>query len=201
MLGLISKRLPATLLLSGTALFLAVTFGVCGGFFAALRPGKIVDRLLSSIAICLYATPSFLLGLAFIIVFSVKLHWFPVGGLVDTIPPGTALGALLGLFSHLSLPAITLSLFFASVYFRVTRTAMLEVRGLDFVRTARAAGLPPLRVARRYILRNALLPVVTIIGLQAGTLLGGAVSLKSHLPGQASVVWRSKQCFSATIIF
>lgn len=174
-LGLIGQRLPATLLLSGTALFIAVAVGVGGGFFAALRPGSILDRLLSAIAVILYATPSFLLGLALIIVFSVKLRWFPAGGLVDTIPPTTTSGVLTSVFAHLLLPAVTLALFFASIYFRVTRTAMLEVRGLDYVRTARAAGLSPLRVARRYILRNALLPVVTVIGLQAGTLLGGSV--------------------------
>ncbi|WP_409901635.1 ABC transporter permease, partial [Bradyrhizobium sp.] len=174
-LALIGQRVTATLLLTGAALAMAVVLGVCGGFLSSLRPGGGLDRLLSAVAVIIYATPSFLLGLALIILFSVKLRWLPAGGLFDAIPPTTWSGALASLLAHLLLPAVTLALFFASIYLRVTRTAMLEVRGLDYVRTARAAGLPPLRVARRYVLRNALLPVVTIIGLQAGTLLGGAI--------------------------
>jgi peptide/nickel transport system permease protein len=172
---LIFDRIPATLLLTGSALLLAIGVGLAGGFLAALRPGSWIDRTISLIALLVYATPGFLLGLALIIVFGVKLQWLPVGGMSSGEASGGGLGALGGLLSHLVLPVLTLGLFFASIYVRITRAAMLEVRSHDYVRTARAKGVAPLRIARRHVLRNALLPVVTLIGLQAGALLGGAV--------------------------
>lgn len=173
--ALIVERLPATLLLTGTALAIAVLAGVGGAFVATLRPGGWLDRLLSTLALLLYATPGFLLGLGLIIAFGVKLQWLPIGGMRELTPAAGALNTARDVALHVLLPALTLGLFFAAMKFRVARAAMLQVRGQDFIRTARAKGLSPLRIAWRHVLRNAMLPIITMIGMQAATLLGGAV--------------------------
>jgi peptide/nickel transport system permease protein len=172
---LIVSRIPATLLLTGSALLLAIVVGILGGFVASLRPRGWLDRLISFLALILYATPNFLLGLALVILFSVKLRWLPAGGITDPVSTTRGLAHIFEFFSHLLLPASTLGLFFASIYVRLTRTAMLEVRNLEYVRAARARGLSQMQTSRRHVLRNALLPVVSVIGLQAGALLGGSI--------------------------
>ena len=114
-----------------------------------------------------------------IVLFSVKLGWLPSGG-TETIGAGyTGLEALVDRLRHLALPAMSLALFFVAIYARVTRAAMLEVAGLDYVRTARAKGLGPVRIALRHVLRNALLPVTTLAGIHAGGVLGGAVVVET----------------------
>jgi peptide/nickel transport system permease protein len=115
-----------------------------------------------------------------IVLFSVNLHWLPASGMLTI--GGPELGSWAGfldLLAHLVLPAATLSLFYLSIYVRITRAAMLEVYSLDFVRTARAKGLSEFRVAIAHVLRNALLPVVTITGLQLGSLLGGSIVVET----------------------
>jgi peptide/nickel transport system permease protein len=176
---LIGARLPATALLAGSALATALLFGVAAGFAAAYRPGGWIDRTVGAFSAAACATPSFLVGLALVILFSVELQWLPAGGMADVAPPASILDAALDLLAHLTLPATTLGVFFAAIYARVTRTAMLEARANDYVRTAEAKGLAPLRIAYRHVLRNALLPIVTVVGLQAGSLLGGAVLVET----------------------
>jgi peptide/nickel transport system permease protein len=119
--------------------------------------------------------PLFWVALMAILLFSVKLEWLPSFG-YETVGGGyTGIARALDIGRHLILPAMTLGLFFTAVYARMTRASMLEVRGIDFVKTAHAKGLHPRIVERRHVLRNALLPVVTLAGLQAGQLVGGAV--------------------------
>ena len=174
-LTLILDRLPATLILTGTAFIISLVLGVLLGTLAARRAGRWSDSLITTIALIFYATPLFWVALMSQIVFSLKLGWLPNVG-YETIGAGyTGLSRVADVAQHLALPAVTLGLFFTALYARMMRASMLEVTGADFVKTARAKGLPSSIVTRRHIARNAILPVVTLAGLQAGQLVGGAV--------------------------
>jgi peptide/nickel transport system permease protein len=160
-LALIADRLPATLQLAGASMAIAICVGVPVGVAAATRRNSIWDNLLMLGGLLGQSIPVFWLGLLMIMVFAVGLGWFPVAG---TGGP-----------QYLVLPALTLGLFSTAYIARMTRSSMLEVLGRDYVRTARAKGLAGKRVIVGHALRNALIPLVTVIGLQFGALLGGAV--------------------------
>lgn len=178
-LAVILDRLPNTLLLMSAALALAAGLGVALGIVAGSRPGSWRDRLLSALALLLYATPSFWLGLMLMILFAVKLAWLPLGG-IETIASGKAgLDRVLDIARHLVLPTLSLGLVYLALYMRLMRAGMVEAWRSDFVRTARAKGLSRRRLVLRHVARNALLPVVTMLGLQAGSLLGGSVVIES----------------------
>ncbi|WP_417694638.1 ABC transporter permease [Roseibium sp.] len=172
---LIGARLPATLLLTGTAFVISIVFGTLAGVMASARVGKWSDTLISTTALLFYATPLYWVALMAVLLFSVQFNWLPgfgyetVGGNYD------GFARVLDIAKHLVLPATTLGLFFMAVYMRMTRASMLEVSTLDFVKTARAKGLKKSVIQRRHIFRNAMLPVLTLAGLQAGQLVGGAV--------------------------
>lgn len=178
-LELIAERLPATLLLSVTAFVISLGLGILAGAVASARQGRWSDTLISLVALVFYATPLFWLALMAVLLFSVQLGWLPGFG-YETVGAGyTGLARALDILRHLVLPALTLGLFFMAVYVRMTRASMLEVNGMDFVKTARAKGLRPGVIQRRHVLRNAILPVVTLAGLQAGQLVGGAVLIET----------------------
>ncbi|MCA0919269.1 ABC transporter permease [Pseudooceanicola nanhaiensis] len=178
-LDLILQRLPATLLLSLSAFVISLGLGVLAGTIAASRQGKPADTLISTIALLFYATPLFWFALMAVLLFSVKLDWLPGYGF-ETIRSGyTGMERVLDIAAHLVMPAFTLGLFLMAVYVRMTRASMLEVNKHDYVRTARAKGLRPALIQRRHVLRNAILPVVTLAGLQAGQLVGGAVLIET----------------------
>lgn len=160
-LSLFVERLPATLELTAAALFLALALGLPIGVAAALRPQSIFDGLVRGLALVGQAIPGFYLGLVAIIVFGAQLRVLPTGGR--------------GSLAHLLLPAATLAAYQVAIIARFARGAMLEALSEDFIRTARAKGLQRLRVIVNHALRNALIPVVTIVALQVGTLLSGAV--------------------------
>jgi peptide/nickel transport system permease protein len=173
--SLIGDRLPATLLLTGTAFVISLALGTLFGALAAARVGRISDSLITTGALLFYATPLFWVALMSQIVFSLKLGLVPNVG-YETIGAGyTGLARVLDIGHHLILPAVTLGLFFTALYARMMRASMLEVAGADFVRTARAKGVAPGSVTRRHVARNAILPVVTLAGLQAGQIVGGAI--------------------------
>ena len=158
-----------------SALAIALFTGILLGVVMAANVGKWPDRVLSVLALLLYSTPGFWVGLMAIVLFSVKLGWFPTGGSM-TINAGLTGWALVAdRLHHLVLPALTVAGVFIAIFSRLTRAAMLEVSNQDFVRTARAKGLSPFAVTFRHILRNALIPVTTVAGMNFGTLLGGAV--------------------------
>ena len=159
--GLVLERLPATLELAFAALLLAVVVALPLGIVAALYRGRVVDVVAMGFAVVGQATPYFWMGIMLILVVSVELAWLPTSGRGD--------------WRHLILPAVTLGTHFAAAIARLTRTAMLEVLGQQFVTTARAKGLGERRVVLAHALKNAAVPVVTLVGLQFGTLLGGAV--------------------------
>jgi len=172
---MIGDRLPATLLLTGVAFVLSLVLGVTAGVAASARQGRWGDTLISTFALLFYATPLFWVALMATLVFSVWLEWLPGFG-YSTIGAGyTGMAHVLDVAKHLVLPASTLGLFFMAIYMRMTRASMLEVSRLDFVKTARAKGLRPSRVNGLHALRNAMIPVVTVIGLSVGTLLAGAI--------------------------
>ncbi|CAO3450850.1 ABC transporter, permease protein 1 (cluster 5, nickel/peptides/opines) [Azospirillum argentinense] len=176
---LILQRLPATLLLMGTAIGFALVAGCSLGFLAARRAGKLTDTVISIVALLFYATPVFWVGIMLIVVFSVILDWLPVGGMTSVEANLSGLALVGDMALHLVLPAVTLGLFYLAIYARLMRAAMLEVYGQDFVRTARAKGVRPRRIAWRHVLRNALLPIVTTLGVQLGSILGGAVLVET----------------------
>ncbi|WP_353859664.1 ABC transporter permease [Azospirillum formosense] len=176
---LILQRLPATLLLMGTAIGFALVAGCSLGFLAARQAGKLTDTVISIVALLFYATPVFWVGIMLIVVFSVILDWLPVGGMTSVEANLSGLALVGDVALHLVLPAVTLGLFYLAIYARLMRAAMLEVYGQDFVRTARAKGVRPRRIAWRHVLRNALLPIVTTLGVQLGSILGGAVLVET----------------------
>lgn len=180
---------PATVELSLSAIIFAVALGVPAGILAAVKRGSALDQLTMGTALVGYSMPIFWLGLLLIIFFSGVLGWTPVSGRISLtyfFPTGTGFmtidallsgqkGALQSALHHLILPTITLGTIPLAVIARQTRSAMLEVLGEDYVRTARAKGLSPRRVIGLHALRNALIPVVTTIGLQVGVMLAGAI--------------------------
>ena len=177
--GLILERLPATLLLTGTAFLFAIFAGITLGAMAARRVGQIADSVITVLALGFYATPLFWVGLMLVLLLSVWLNWLPSFGL-STIGAGyTGWAAIADVGEHLILPALTLGLFYMAIYARLTRASMLEVSSQDFVRTARAKGVPEGRILRRHVLRNALLPVITFAGIQAGQLIGGSILVET----------------------
>jgi len=189
----IAERLPVTLLLMMTALSFAFFMGLVLGVVAARRVNKWPDTLISTLGLIFYATPSFWFGLMAIVVFSIYLQWLPAGGFEDITLAHSGLSRTLDIAAHLVLPTFTLGLIFLAIYLRIMRASMLEVLNLDFVRTARAKGLDETKVVTRHVLRNALLPMITLIGLQAGTMLGGSVVVESvfSLPGLGRLAYES----------
>ncbi len=180
---------PATVELSLCAILFALCFGIPAGIIAAVRRNSIFDHGVMGVSLTGYSMPIFWWGLLLILLFSVQLGWTPVSGriavlyfvqpvtgflLIDTLLSGEA-GAFSSAISHLILPTIVLGTVPLAVIARMTRSAMLEVLGEDYIRTARAKGLSSFRVIAIHALRNALIPIVTVIGLQVGVLFTGAI--------------------------
>jgi peptide/nickel transport system permease protein len=166
---LVGQRYPYTLLLSVAALLLGLLLGVPAGITSALHRGRWTDQLLGGVSLLGLSVPNFALGPVLILVFSISLGWLPVSGAGagDLLSGSTLL--------HLILPAVTLGLSLAAILTRMVRTSMLEELGQDYIRTARAKGLTENAVVYRHALRNALVPVLTVVGLQFGSLLAGAI--------------------------
>jgi peptide/nickel transport system permease protein len=190
---LIFARLGPTLLLMLTALVLSVGFGIILGAVAARNLNNWKDNLFSLIAVVAYATPAFWAGLVLIIVFSIKLGWFPTSGIEQVAAFNEGWARVLDIAHHLVLPAFTLMLFYLALYTRLMRASVLEQYAMEYVMTARAKGLTEIQVARRHILRNAVLPVLTMAGVQIGGLLGGAVVVETVFgwPGLGLLAYES----------
>jgi peptide/nickel transport system permease protein len=160
-LGLVLERLPATLLLAGTALALTFVVAVPLGVLSAVRRDGVFDHVGTVATVLGQAVPGFWLGLMLIYVFAVQLRWLPTGGI--------------GTLSHLVMPSIVLAAFYSARVARLTRSAVLDVLNEEYILTARAKGLAETRVIGKHTLRNSAIPIVTLAGLEAGQLLGGAV--------------------------
>jgi peptide/nickel transport system permease protein len=160
-MGLVLERLPATFELAGAGLLIALCLAIPAGIVSAVRRNTPIDYLSTVVALLGQAMPTFWLGIMLILIFSVRLNWLPSSGRGD--------------LQHLLLPAITLGLFTTARITRLTRSGMLEVLGQDYIRTARAKGVNEPPVVWKHALKNAAIPIVTIVGIELGTLLGGSV--------------------------
>lgn len=163
--ALVMERIPATLAIALPALLIKVGLGIPAGVQAALHRGSLTDRLVMAAAVAGFTVPSFVLGLVLVLVFAVKLGWLPSGGQDSLLSP--------------ILPVVTLGFGGAAVLARFTRSAMLEVLGQPYIRTAMAKGVPWRRVVRGHALPNAAIPTVTIVGFMVGSLMAGAVVVES----------------------
>lgn len=191
--AVILQRLPNTLLVMASAILLSACLGIALGGLAALRRGEPVDAAITFVALVLNATPGFWLGLLGIILFAVKLRWLPIGGLSTLDADYGPLRATLDVGWHLVLPVSTLALTYFAIYMRLMRGAMIDASSSGWVTAARARGVPERGVALRHIARPALLPVVTMIGLQSGTLLGGSVVIETvfSVPGLGALAFEA----------
>jgi peptide/nickel transport system permease protein len=178
-LDLILQRLPATLLLMVASIVMAMVLGASLGIWAALRARGLADTLVTFTALIFYATPGFLVGIGMMLLFTVQLKWLPMSGMSALYSDSPWWAQALDVGRHLIMPMVSLSLFYVAVYTRLMRASMLEVMHLDYVRTARSKGLMPLRIVWRHMARNAMLPMVTMLGLQVSSLLGGSVVIET----------------------
>jgi peptide/nickel transport system permease protein len=178
------ERLPVTLSLAGLALILAVVFGIAAGILAAIRRGTLADQSIMTLALLGLSVPDFWLGLVLIVVFAVGLGWLPSGGFVPITQSVT------GWLATMAMPAMTLALVQMGFIARMTRSAMLDVLHQDFMRTADAKGLSHRFVILRHGLPNAMMPILTVVGIIAGSLLGGAVVVEQvfSLPGVGRLI-------------
>jgi len=185
---LIASRLPATLLLMAGAIAFEVVIGLALGIVAAARRGRATDRVVMLVSFAAVSAPQFVVGILLLYLFSVRLGWFPLGGY------GTA--------AHLVLPALTLGILGAGWYARMMRGSMIEALSQDYVRTARAKGASERRVVLVHALRNAVLPIVAMVGLDVGLFMGGAVVVESVYgwPGIGQLAWQAVQRVDIPII-
>ena len=185
---IVASRLPATLLLMVAAIACELAIGLVIGVLAAVRPDSRLDGAAMLASFVAVSTPQFVAAMLMLYVFSVRLDWFPVGGY--------------GEWRHLVLPALTLGLLGSGWYSRMMRSSMLEVLTQDYVRTARAKGAPPARVLLVHAVRNALLPVVAMIGIDVGLFMGGAVVVESVFgwPGIGQLAWQAIQQVDIPVI-
>lgn len=177
--SLIVARLPATALLVGASLVLAVTLGVALGWLAAVTPRRWVAGLVSMVTSIGFATPLFWIGLMLIVLFSIELRWLPTGGFYDRDAGHEGWDLVVDVARHMIMPVASLAIFYVTIYARLTTTAILDVQKMDYVRTAHAKGLGPRYVSIVHVLRNALLPVVTVSGMQIGALISGSVVIET----------------------
>lgn len=190
---LIIDRFWPTLLLMVSTITIAVGFGILLGLLAAINLNTWKDSLITVFALITYATPLFWVGLMMIILFSIKNDWFPTSGMENIAAFYEGFDRVKDIAIHLVLPTVTLSLFYLALYTRMMRASMLEQYGQDYVVTARAKGLTEKRITFVHVLRNALLPVVTMAGVQVGALIGGSVIVESVFawPGLGMLAFES----------
>ena len=193
--GLIMSRLPATLLLMGTALVVSSIAGILLGVAAARRPYSAVDHTATFVALAGYSMPVFWLGQLLLIVFSLQLNLFPTQGMYSLRAPSEGWGRILDVAHHLVLPALTYSVYHLALVYRLMRVKMQETLAMDYVTTARAKGVTEVRVVYVHALRNAILPVVTVIGLNFGFMLAGSVLTETVFawPGMGRLLYEAIQ--------
>lgn len=185
---LIASRIPATLVLMVTGIVVEVSLGLLFGVLAAMKRNGLVDRAVMTLAFVGVSSPQFVVALLLLYVFAATLGWFPMSGY--------------GTPAHVVLPALTLGLLGAGWYARMVRSAMIDVLNQDYVRTARAKGLSRSRVLLRHALRNALLPIIAMIGIDIGQFMGGVVVVEAVYgwPGLGQLAWQAVQQVDVPII-
>lgn len=192
-LGLIIDRAGATVLLMLTAMLIAAVLGLLLGVFSGRKPHSPLDSSLQVVGLAGYAMPEFWLGQLLVLLFALKLGWLPAGGMGDLRVPTEGFARVVEIGTYLILPAIALSARYVSINMRMTRSGMLEALRSDYVTAARARGMPERIVVTRHALRNALLPVVTVVGYNLGFALSGSVLVESvfNWPGLGRLLFES----------
>ena len=190
---LVLERIPATLLLVITAQILALLLGVVLGVYSARKPNGIMSHFVTFFALFGYSAPVFWTGILLLIAFSLQIPLFPVAGLRDVTIEGNFWVHAIDVMKHMVLPVVTLASIFLALYSRLARATMIETLGTDFVRTARAKGLPERQVVYKHALRNSLSPVVTLAGLQFSAVVSGAVLVEAVFswPGLGTLAFQS----------
>ncbi|MCZ2407980.1 MAG: ABC transporter permease [Burkholderiales bacterium] len=191
---MIGERVPATLLLVVTAVLAAFVFGTLLGVLSSRKPNGLLSQFINTVSLVGFAAPVFWTGIMLVLLFSSVLPLFPVSGMRDIDSAGaTGLADALSVLHHLVLPALTLGLIYLAQYSRLARASMLDVLGSDYIRTARAKGLSQRVVMYKHALRNAILPVITILGLQFGNVMAGAILVETvfNWPGLGRLAFES----------
>tara|TARA_Y100000780_G_scaffold221922_1_gene230598 strand:- start:573 stop:1544 length:972 start_codon:yes stop_codon:yes gene_type:complete len=190
---LILGHLPTTLMLTLSALILAVAIGTLFGVYAAVKPRGIFSNFVTIFSLLGYATPVFWLGMIILLVFALYLPLFPAFGIRSIPEPEHLFDRILDIINHLVLPTFTLAILYLANYSRLSRASMLDVLGADYIRTARTKGLSEFKVIFKHALKNAALPVVTMAGLQLGHIFSGAVLVETvfSLPGLGPLLYES----------
>jgi peptide/nickel transport system permease protein len=190
---LILGHLPTTLMLTLSALILAVAIGTLFGVYAAVKPRGLFSNFVTIFSLLGYATPVFWLGMIILLVFALYLPLFPAFGIRSIPEPEHLFDRILDIINHLVLPTFTLAILYLANYSRLSRASMLDVLGADYIRTARTKGLSEFKVIFKHALKNAALPVVTMAGLQLGHIFSGAVLVETvfSLPGLGPLLYES----------
>jgi peptide/nickel transport system permease protein len=192
-LDLILDRLGPSIALVICALIVSVIIGTFLGVLASRKPNGAFSAIVTVFSLVGYSAPVFWTGIMLLILFSATLPWFPLSGMIDITGGNTGFAWLIDVLHHMVLPAFTLSIIFLAQYSRISRASMLDVMGADYIRTARAKGLAESSVIYKHALRNAVLPVVTLAGLQFGGMLSGAVLVETvfNWPGLGQLAFES----------
>lgn len=192
-LDLIAEKIVPTVIISLTALVFAVTIGTLLGIYAARRNGSKFDQFLCQISYVFDSTPTFWLGLIFILIFASKLKWFPTSGMVNLRAGYTGFRRVLDIMYHLFLPILTLVIVQFPYYFRIARSSVIQVMGEDFITTLRATGMSESQIFNKYVLRNALIPTVTVLGSSLAFLLSGTLYIETVFawPGMGRLLYDS----------
>ncbi|WP_187432258.1 Dipeptide transport system permease protein DppB [Roseobacter fucihabitans] len=190
---LLLQRLPTTLMLTLSALVIAVVFGTLFGVYAAIKPNGLFSNFVTIFSLFGYATPVFWLGMIILLAFALHIPLFPAFGIRSFPEPDTAIARFFDVLNHLVLPTFTLAILYLANYSRISRAAMMDVLGADYIRTARTKGLPETKVIFKHALKNASLPVVTLAGLQLAQVFSGAVLVETvfSLPGVGPLLYES----------
>ena len=192
--GLIAERVPATLLLVITAVLGAFVVGTVLGVLSSRKPNGVLSQFINTLSLVGFAAPVFWTGIMLVLLFASAVPLFPISGMRDIDSAGASgFSGALDVLHHLVLPALTLGLVYLAQYSRLSRASMLDVLGSDFIRTARAKGLPNRVVLYKHALRNAVLPVITILGLQFGNVMAGAILVETvfNWPGLGRLAFES----------
>lgn len=200
--SLVGDRIGATVILGTTAILFAIIVGVAVGVYTARRPESWASHLATVLALVGFSIPVFFLGIELIILFASVLDWLPAGRMQDLRFEGNFIQRWIDIGEHLILPAFTLGVLYLAQYSRQTRASMLETLQSDFVRTARSKGLSERTVVYKHALRNAVIPVITLAGLQLGTILSGALIVETVFdwPGLGRLAFESVQARDAPVL-
>ena len=192
-LDLILEKIVPTLLVSLTALLLAVFFGTLLGIRSARKNGGVFDRIMCVISYFFDSTPSFWLGLMMILIFASHFKWFPTSGMANLRGGYTGIRYAIDVAHHMVLPVLTLALVQFPYYFRIARSSVLQVMSVDFISSLRATGMKESRIFNKYVLRNALIPTVTVLGSSLAFLLAGSLYIESVFswPGTGTLLFTS----------